>query len=261
MPATRALCLALITLSISSFPSWMRCLAADEPAAEPVYELRIYTCEPGKLAALNERFRDYTMELFARHGIENVAYWVPSEEPASATTLIYLVRHQSRAAADKSWAAFAHDPQWKEIVKQWDEKYGKLLAKAPESVYLAATDYSPKTGAAQQDHLYELRIYTAAEGKLEALHDRFRQHTDKLFQKHNMRSIGYWRPLDEPKSTNVLIYVLEHKDLAAAQASWEAFRADAEWLKAKQASEVNGPLTAERPQVTYMKPTPYSPSK
>ncbi len=233
----------------------------SEPEEGPVYELRIYTCEPGKLSALNERFRDYTMKIFARHGIENVAYWIPTQEPAASTTLIYLLRHKSRAAANKSWAEFRDDPQWQQIAKQWEEQYGKILAKAPEATYLMPADYSPDTETVRQDRLYEMRVYTAAAGKLDALHDRFRQHSDKLFTKHGMKAIGYFQPMDEPKSKDVMIYFLEHKDLESAQAAWAAFMADPDWQAAKKASETEGTLLAQRPEVIYMKPTEYSPTK
>ena len=232
-----------------------------EPGDGPVYELRVYTCEPGKLAALNERFRDHTMKIFARHGIENVAYWVPTQGPESETTLIYLLRHKSREAAATSWADFRNDPEWKQVAAASQEKYGKILAKAPESTYLIPTDYSPEIEVIKGDCLYELRTYTAAEGKLDALHERFRKQTDKLFAKHGMPALAYWKPMDEPKSKNVLIYVLEHQDLDAAQASWAAFMQDPDWQAARRASEVDGRLTAQRPERVYMRLTDYSPKK
>jgi hypothetical protein len=234
---------------------------ADGPADGPIYELRIYPCEPGKLAPLNKRFREYTMKIFARHGIENVAYWVPEDDSEMANSLVYLLRHKNREAASESWAAFRADPEWKQIAKQWSEEYGKLLSKSPDVTYLEPTDYSPETGFAKPDRLYELRIYTAAEGKLDALHDRFRKHTDKIFAKHGMRAIGYWRPMDAPKSKNIMIYVLEHKDADSAAASWKAFAADPDWQAAKASTEADGKLTAVRPQRGYMKPTDYSPTE
>ncbi len=201
--------LAVLTLfAIGSLPQQVN--AEDQP----VYELRVYTCEPGKLPALQSRFREHTMKLFARHGIENIAYWIPTEGPEAETTLIYLLRHQGREAAKKSWDAFRSDPEWKAVAAASQQQHGKILAKSPESTYLALTDYSPKMGPVKQDRLYELRIYTAAEGKLAALHDRFRKYTDKLFTELGLPAVGYFRPLDEPKSTTTLIYVLEHQDRA-----------------------------------------------
>src|SRR3954447_6466542 len=59
------------------------------------------------------------------------------------------------------------------------------------------------------DHVYELRMYHAKEGKLDALKQRFGDHTDALFRRHNMKSIGYWQPDDAPGSHNLFVYVLE----------------------------------------------------
>ena len=227
----------------------------------PVYELRVYTCEPGKLQALNERFQNHTMKIFARHGMENVAYWIPTEGPKSTTTLIYLLRHKSRDAAKNSWSGFRQDPEWRQVAAASREKHGKILAKSPEATYMTATDYSPETGLAKPDRLYELRIYTAGDGKLEALHDRFRRHTDDLFTKHGMKAIGYWKPSDEPQSNNEMIYVLEHKDRDSANASWKAFVGDPDWQAAYRKSTASGRLLAKSPERVYMKATNYSPTK
>ena len=92
--------------------------------------------QPEKLDA---RFRDHTMRLFEKHGIQNVAYWHPTDEPDSRNVLIYIIKHGSRDAAKKSWGAFGADPQWK---KARDESGVGRLAKPPESTYMKATDYS-----------------------------------------------------------------------------------------------------------------------
>ena len=116
-------------------------LAADETKKEeasPVYELRTYTCNPGKLPDLHKRFRDHTMRLFEKHGMKNIGYWVPTDKPE---TLIYIVEHKSRDAAKQSWKAFIDDPEWKEVYKE-SHKNGVLVKKV-ESVYMTPTDYSP----------------------------------------------------------------------------------------------------------------------
>lgn len=230
------------------------------PAADaPVYELRIYTCEPGRLEALHKRFREHTMKLFEKHGMKNVAYWTPTDEPKSKNTLIYLLRHESRDAAKKSWDAFRADPDWLRV-REESEQDGKILAGPPESTFLSATDYSPETGPAAKDRVYELRIYTAADGKLEPLHERFRKYTDKLFAAHGMTSVGYWAPTDEPKSTNQMYYVLEHKDRDAAKSSWQAFINDPKWKAAAAETEAQGKLVT-KVESTYVRATDYSPTK
>jgi len=114
------------------------------PAATTVYELRVYTAATGKLPELLARFRDHTMQLFEKHGIKNVAYWTPVDEPGKSNTLIYMLRHESREAAAASWKAFQDDPDWKSV-KEKSEANGKLVDKI-DSTYMAMTDFSPRLG-------------------------------------------------------------------------------------------------------------------
>ncbi len=99
---------------------------------------------------------------------------------------------------------------------------------------------------------YELRIYHAFPGKLEDLHNRFRNHTNKLFVKHGMEIVGFWGPTDKEKgSERDLIYVLAYPSREAREASWKAFQNDPEWQAARKASEANGKLV-EKAESIYM---------
>ena len=106
-----------------------------------VYELRTYTCNEGKLETLKARFRDHTIEIFKRHGMESVGYWVPQDPEKSKTTLIYILVHPSREAANKNWKEFSSDPEWKKVAAE-SEANGKILAKPPESVFMDPADFS-----------------------------------------------------------------------------------------------------------------------
>ena len=107
-----------------------------------VFELRTYSASPGKLEALNARFRDHTIGLFKKHGMEVVGFWEPLDKEAGAgEKLVYMLAHQSRAAAEASWKAFRDDPEWVKV-KADSEKGGVLTTKI-ESVFLGGTDYSP----------------------------------------------------------------------------------------------------------------------
>ena len=106
--------------------------------------------------------------------------------------------------------------------------------------------------------LFELRIYTAPAGKLDALHARFRDHTVKLFEKHGMANIGYWVPADNKE--NKLYYVIAHKDKAARAASFKAFGADPDWQAAHKASIKDGEIVGKiesvlRPRRTTRRPS------
>ena len=107
-----------------------------------LYELRTYTAAPGRLAALERRFRDHTLGLFAAHGLEVVGFWRgvdPAGEPSG--TLVYLLAFDDRAAADRAWEAFRDDPAWL-AAKAASEADGPL-AEFIESVTMVATDSSP----------------------------------------------------------------------------------------------------------------------
>ncbi len=112
---------------------------AEGPSA--IYELRVYHAAPGKLGDLLARFRDHTIKIFDRHGIESVAYWTPLDEPGNNNTLIYILRHPSREASEKNWKSFRDDPEWKSV-KEKSEANGPLVEKV-DSTFMALTDFSP----------------------------------------------------------------------------------------------------------------------
>jgi hypothetical protein len=116
-------------------------MASSASAQTRVYELRTYTCNEGKLDALKARFRDHTIQIFNRHGLVSIGYWVPSDPARSKTTLIYILAHPSREAAEKNWAAFHADPEWKKVSAESDAG-GKIVSKV-ESVFMDPADFSP----------------------------------------------------------------------------------------------------------------------
>lgn len=133
-----------------------------------------------------------------------------------------------------------------------------LLAAAVCAVF--GLGYTTGAGAAEKNHVYELRTYYTPEGKLENLKARFRDHTLKLFEKHGMKNVVYGVPTEAPGSANTLIYLLRHDSVDAAKASWDKFRNDPDWVKARNASEVNGKLTTKVESV-FLNPTDFSPLK
>jgi hypothetical protein len=106
-----------------------------------VYELRIYHANEGKLPELLARFRDHTMRLFEKHGMKNVAYWTPTDDPLKGKTLVYMLAHPSREAATANWDAFRVDPDWVSV-RDKSEANGKLVDKI-ESTFMTLTDFSP----------------------------------------------------------------------------------------------------------------------
>src|SRR5712691_13129260 len=98
-------------------------------------------------------------------------------------------------------------------------------------------------------------------GRLPALHKRFAEHTMKLFEKQGMKNEMYWVPTDDARKDNTLIYFVSHESQEAADRSWKAFQADPDWIKVREASEVDGKILAKAPERVFMRLTDYSPGR
>jgi hypothetical protein len=125
---TRRLLTLLVLLCASAFPQ------------NKVYELRTYTCFEGKLEDLKKRFRDHTIRIFQRHGMESIGYWVPDDPEKSKTTLMYIISHASREQANQNWKDFSSDPEWKKVAAD-SEANGKIVQKV-DRVFMNPTDFS-----------------------------------------------------------------------------------------------------------------------
>lgn len=232
------------------------CFVLSSSAEERVYELRTYTTNEGKLDNLHARFRDNTMRIFERHGIENHVYWTPVGE-GKDNTLVYIISHASNDAAKESWNGFREDAEWKKVAAE-SEKDGKILSKRPDAVYMEPTDFSPQNfESADEPRLFELRTYTTAEGRLPALLKRFRDGELKLFEKQGMTNVAYFTPQGTP---NTLIYVVAHKDEDAMKKSWEGFRSDKEWQQLWENSTKDGKIVIKVDR-QILRPVDYSPLK
>jgi hypothetical protein len=105
-----------------------------------VFELRIYHTVPGKLPALEARFRDTTSKLLAKHDLKVIGYWASDDAPAGDDTFIFMLEHASREEAKKNWAAFVADPAFQEMIKA--EQAEKLVEKI-DTTFMRPTDFSP----------------------------------------------------------------------------------------------------------------------
>jgi len=254
--------MARLPLWLALCASWLTLNAADTRS----FELRIYHAAPGKLGELQARFRDHTHQLFLKHGMTPLGYWVPLEEKEGATnTLYYVLAYPSREARERSWKAFSDDPVWQKV-RTNSEANGRLVERAEEK-FLQATDYSPeiKPDRAAEPRTFELRTYTAAPGRLGALNARFRDHTLALFAKHGITNVAYWNPAPgQPGADDTLIYLLAHRNREAADASFKAFGQDSDWKQALKDSETKagGPLTVQGGvKRLFLTPTDYSPMR
>src|SRR2546429_7428419 len=182
------------------------------------YELRIYYAAPGKLDALNARFRNHTMRIFEKHSMKTIGYGMPIDKPDNK--LISVLGQASRETADKAWKEFGADAEWQKVAKE-SEANGRLVTKV-ERRFMTATDYSPEIKPAKsgEARVFELRTYTATPDDLENLNARLREHTCKLFEKHGMANVAYWNLMPgEKDADNTLIYILAHKSKEASDTS------------------------------------------
>lgn len=128
--------------------------------------------------------------------------------------------------------------------------------------FAAGTSFPQNAVAHAQtaNRVFEIRTYTAPDGKLDALHTRFRDHTMRIFEKHGMTNIIYLKPLDAPQSQNTLTYILAHSSREAAKKNWAAFAGDPEWKKVSAESQVDGRIV-EKVNSVFAEPADYSPIK
>ncbi len=224
-------------------------------AQSAFYELRVYHCHPGKLDNLIARFQNHTTKIFEKHGMTNIAYWTVEEKPDQ---LYYILSYPSLEDRDKAWKAFGSDPEWKEVQTN-SEKDGKIVAKV-ESTYLSLeTELNKKIKltANEPNRLFELRTYYSPQGKYQALVNRFKNHTLKLFKKHDIQNIAYFKTIEKGNLQPKLLYVVAHKSKDEATKNWDEFRNDPTWIAAKTASELDGKIVDKVTNV-FLKPLPFS---
>jgi hypothetical protein len=138
-----------------------------------------------------------------------------------------------------------------------------LLVAAGMGLRLATaqdTEKKEAPPAEKKERFFEQRIYITHPGRLTALHHRFREHTNRLFEKHGMDLVGYWTPTDGPEAENTLIYILAYPSREAREQSWKDFLNDPEWKKVYEESHRDGPIVM-KVESKFLIPTDYSPIK
>ena len=134
------------------------------------------------------------------------------------------------------------------------------LALAALSLFGASAVIARADEPAGGNRLFEMRTYVTNDGKMPELHKRFREHTNRLFEKHGMTLVGYWNPVEGPDAANTLVYILAYPDRESREKSWKAFQADPDWQAAYKASHANGTLV-KKVTTQFLSPTDYSPIK
>ena len=214
------------------------------------YEWRTYEAMPGKLPALHTHL-EVAARLFKRHGLGVLGFW--TEEIGVGAQVNYMWLYADLDERQKKLAAFGEDLAWKQQVAEETQREGVIVARTHNTM-LQMTPYSPVPRISTK--VQEWRIYEAMAGRLPDLHNRFANHTLRLFEKHGMANIGYWTEVFG--TSNRLVYMLGYPSLGDREKSWAAFQADPDWQRARAESEKNGTLVMK----TYsriLRPTAYSP--
>lgn len=264
MPVLFILAVALL----SAFSAPALAADADAPKAPDLtnsgqYELLVIYAKPGKLDRVHDWLRAHQDDVLAKHGATNLGFLVPAGENTD-NKILCLHKYPSLPAMLAFSKAVKVDPLWATL--DTDSNSPDVLASKIEMTSLTTTDYSPEFKPAKSSpaRVFELRTYTCpSPEKLAFLHERFRDHTMKLFQKHGMENVVYFQPRDMPNADRKLVYFLAHKSQDAAKESFAAFRKDPDWLAAREASEkkAGGSLTEKEGGVVseFFVGTEYSP--
>jgi hypothetical protein len=219
---------AAVVAAVVWFPAAPRVDQGEQPraaAGSKTWELRLYTAAAGRLPDLvalersraAERTRYAVQPVFSATVLEGAA----SDGDRALRMLVDIVAHDSRAAADRGWAALDADAGWRAA---WTaaEKNGPLLDGAPVSIFMAATDFSPAfppLPASGSPRLFELRKYNTGPDGLDDTVVRFRRGLAKVLVDSGMAPLAYWTTEDK----TAFVYLVAHRDREAARVSWADF--------------------------------------
>jgi hypothetical protein len=220
------------------------------------FEMRTYTTNEGKRPDLIKRFQDHTLRLFEKNGIENVAYFLPTDE--ADQTLTFILGYPSEESRDELWNKFANDPEWK-VAQKASEANGPLVKKV-DQVFMVWAPGLNDTPKPSPSGIFQMRMYYCFPGKIENIQARFRDHTRALFAKQGLKNYPYWLTVEKDGSQPKLVYLLGHSDQVEFDAAFKRFVADPEWLKARDASEAVGKIV-EKIDSKYLNALPFSPMK
>ncbi|MGY3573094.1 NIPSNAP family protein [Bradyrhizobium sp. USDA 4504] len=228
--------------------------------AGKVYEFRHYQATPGKLEAMHKRHEDSILRLWGRHGVRLVGYWIPTFG-GFTDELIYVCEWDSLDERNRIWSTYLDDPEWQEIWRETDKKYGVIHGRVhtelwraapyvPEPLGVLAAVRKDRTGDDQgyeyrikQGKLYEYRRYAATPGNVETQHRRFETGVLPMLARHGVKLVGTWIPTFGG-FTDELIQIQEWDSLADRERVWKEILQDPEWQSIKEEADKNEPVTA-----------------
>ncbi len=220
------------------------------------FEIRKYYANPGKLDDLIKRFQDHTVGLFEKSGMENIVYFLPVENNDNSMT--YILGYPDEASRDRMWEVFLNDPEWKKAYQESIDD-GALVAKIDQTFMTLAPGLNEMMMPSKSG-IFQMRVYTCFDGRIDNLITRFKDHTQELFERQGLKNYPYWLTTEKEGGQSKLVYLLGHQDQAAFEAAFQSFIKDPDWIKAKDASEADGKIV-EKVDATFFKTLPFSPMK
>lgn len=229
--------------------------AQSQTPDKPLYEIRTYHCNEGKRPDLIARFQNHTTRIFEKHGMENIGYWLSTE---NENDLIYILAFPNKSARDLAWKDFIADDEWKDVAAA-SEANGKILTGIDSEFLTLNSELTDeiKTDSEMDSPVFELRTYYCFPDKFPNIVARFRDHTRALFEKHGMVNVAYFQTVKADGSQPELKYIIAHKNADAAKASWNAFRDDLVWKEVARESQMSGKIV-ENVVSVYMTALPFS---
>tara|TARA_R110002124_G_scaffold49863_1_gene145699 strand:- start:769 stop:1518 length:750 start_codon:yes stop_codon:yes gene_type:complete len=220
------------------------------------FEIRKYYGNEGKLPDLIKRFEDHTLALFEKSGMENIAYFLPVDNTDNSLT--YILGYPDEKSRDVMWGKFMNDPEWKKVFEE--SRVDGALVKSVDQTFMKLAQGLNDTPKSQASGVFQLRIYTCFDGRLDNLIRRFNDHTQDLFAKQGLRNYPYWVTVEKDGSQPKLVYLLADSDQASFERDFQNFAKDPAWVKAKDASEADGKIV-EKVDAVFFKTLPFSPMK
>ncbi len=240
----------LFCLSLSAFAQ------QNSDMKSTYFEIRKYYANEGKLQDLINRFQNHTLKLFEKAGMENIAYFLPVDNTDNSMT--YILGYPDEASRDKMWQSFMNDPEWKKAYEA--SHVNGPLVKSVEQTFMVLAPHLNDTPKPMPSGVIQMRTYHLFEGKVPNIQARFRDHTQALFAKQDLRNYPYWMTVEKDGTQPKLVYLLGAKDQASFDAGFQAFVKDPAWLKARDESEASGKIV-EKVDAVMFKTLPFSPLK
>ncbi|MEB2784404.1 NIPSNAP family protein [Algoriphagus persicinus] len=220
------------------------------------FEIRKYYANEGKLPDLIKRFENHTLSLFEKSGMENIAYFVPADNTDNSLT--YILGYPDENSRDIMWGKFTNDPEWLKAFEA--SRANGALVKSVDQTFMVLAKGLNDTPVSQPSGIFQLRMYTCFDGRLDNLIARFKDHTQNLFEKQGLRNYPYWLTVEKDGSQPKLVYLLADKDQASFENNFQNFIKDPAWVKARDASEADGKIV-EKVDAVFYKTLPFSPMK